>query len=732
MSHPFFNPLSSGKLSFHQVNYGPSSGLMQRDPHRPCPDLVPGSSFSFYGASSTSSINFEPAIPQQLVLPLSYRPEQSGTKSNEDIEGILGLNIGGAREDVRHHPVGQDATTERVPLYSSSAASNFLSTGHGRIRSTIGRKCDVQLISDVGDEEMPMQDKSVGHTESNQPNYTPESAANILQSFGLEKEDLEDLLSYPEDQVTPDNLPFILRQIRIQKDRSAATAVQSIQSDETGKTSRANSCGSGGMLESGAYSADSFRREPTQKSTAHDQLGSEVSRSLPVKETECPGLVPSGSDDHTCNKGQSKTCGQRSKKMKKQPTKQLHAQQKAKRNTLLKHREQPQKQSESQKRKTLRPRVLSKPVSPSLIPTTVSEPAVSAKVFKATHVPPTGRQFPAEVAVSKGLPTLANIHDYAAATPRVFPHTCSLCNKRCALMKVWLSHQNTNLHLDNCKLLRKKYPGWDGEVRQFLSALGKNAKISYPTRARTSQRHHQKTKHESPSGSQSPRRRSLEGRRHKTYSRSRSRSPLRSWDTSTSSSRPRSHSPRCLRSDRRERRSSRSPRTHRSQSRSPSPWYDQPTSSRNRAHSTSRERQLSSGRRDEKQSSPRGSCERWSSPSRSDKEKSPSRRGGEKLSPPGKSRAQRKRLNSVKRLAKRVMQAPAVQSLSNSSDLQTVVKTLAPALLAELAKMKSASVPSSSKAAKLESTKKSLKAKPSLQKSKARSSARLEFDVTSA
>ena len=72
---------------------------------------------------------------------------------------------------------------------------------------------------------------------------------------------------------------------------------------------------------------------------------------------------------------------------------------------------------------------------------------------------------------------------------------------------------------------------------------------------------------------------------------------------------------------------------------------------------------------------------------------------------------------------------PAVQSLSNSSDLQTVVKTLAPALLAELAKMKSTSVPSSSKAAKLESTKKSLKAKPSLQKSKAKSSARLKVDV---
>ncbi|KAM4537173.1 uncharacterized protein PAE49_021546 [Odontesthes bonariensis] len=658
MSHPFYTSLASGKQSFHRGNYGPFSGQMQRDPHGPCPDLVPGSSFSLYGASSTSSTNLGGAIPQQLVL--------------------------------------------------------------------------------------PMQDKSVGHTESNQPNYTPESAANILQSFGLEKEDLEDLLSYPEDQVTPDNLPFILRQFRVHKARGATTAVQSVlQSDEIGRTSRADSCGSGGMLEWGAYSANSFRREPMQKSTAPDQLGSEVSRSLPVKEAEpdclltsktqpsctvvhgvwaeCPGLVPIGSNDHTCNEGESKTRGKRSKKMSKQPTKQLHTQQKAKRNTLLKHGEQQQKTSASQKRKSLRPQVLSaaNPASPpSLIPTTVDVPAVSPNVMKTTHVPPAGRQLPAKVAVSKGLPTLANIHDYAAAAPRVFPHTCSLCNKRCALMKVWLSHQNTNLHLDNCRLLRKKHPEWDGEVRQFLSALGKNAKTSSSTRARTSRRGHQKTKHESRSGSRSPRRRSLEGRRHKAHSRSCSRSPLRhcSWDESPSSSRPRSHSPRCRRgsSDRREKRSSRSPhssgRAHRTQSRSLSPWYGRPSSSRSRARSTSRERQLSSGRRDERRSSPRGSCERRSSPSRSDKEKSPLRRGSEKLSSIGESLSQRKRLNRVKRLVKRVVQTPAVQSL----------------LLAELAKMTSTSLPSSSKAAKLESTTKLLKAK----KSKAKSTARLKSVVS--
>lgn len=47
--------------------------------------------------------------------------------------------------------------------------------------------------------------------------YTPESAGSILASFGLSNEDLEVLSHYPDDQLTPDTLPFILRDIQISK-----------------------------------------------------------------------------------------------------------------------------------------------------------------------------------------------------------------------------------------------------------------------------------------------------------------------------------------------------------------------------------------------------------------------------------------------------------------------------------------------------------------------------------
>nr|XP_009680154.1 PREDICTED: zinc finger protein 638 isoform X1 [Struthio camelus australis] len=50
-----------------------------------------------------------------------------------------------------------------------------------------------------------------------QSRYTTESASSILASFGLSNEDLEELSRYPDDQLTPENMPLILREIRIRK-----------------------------------------------------------------------------------------------------------------------------------------------------------------------------------------------------------------------------------------------------------------------------------------------------------------------------------------------------------------------------------------------------------------------------------------------------------------------------------------------------------------------------------
>ncbi|CAN9509327.1 unnamed protein product [Ophioblennius macclurei] len=76
-----------------------------------------------------------------------------------------------------------------------------------------------------------------GQTESSCPKFNLQSAAIILKDLGLAKEDLQELISYPEDQTTPENLPFLLHQIRTRKVKRASTTTQSASQTEPHKYS---------------------------------------------------------------------------------------------------------------------------------------------------------------------------------------------------------------------------------------------------------------------------------------------------------------------------------------------------------------------------------------------------------------------------------------------------------------------------------------------------------------
>ncbi|XP_038587135.1 uncharacterized protein LOC119912168 isoform X2 [Micropterus salmoides] len=958
MSHHLYNPYASGNQSSTQRQYGQSSLPSERDPRRAPSRLAPASSFSSSGGSSVTPANSGGMLPALMSQSINYRPEQSRAIMTKDLDESIDIHISRAREEVRllnkpmHQAVDQGTlftNTQRDELRSSgtgmasypmsstsaslghrhsdiesssssldwssnykrptaddskfyppSASSNFASGGDSRFNTSNNREHDMQSIPGLGDYDYAGSDKPVASTESSRPKYTSESAANILVHFGLEKEDLEHLISFPEDQITPDNLPFILRQIRIQKAKSATTAVQSVPypepqptrsvsgmdshslsssrgagmrqeersiavlqpskvidyghtgkytggvGDEIGMTSgsRSNSGGRGSTFLMDAFNSSSHIREPLQKNTtevkssalgsSRDQassvtsLGSSYSSvlssvappsndpnkrlqtsqtipslfSLPKKDTDIrvlkpeaskpgplkepqadrqstfksqppctvlrgvhpsrPGLVVIDSND-TKNqrkaRRQESTVAEQMKRqqpaqMKQQPMKQQQPAQQTPRQPAQQTPRQPaqqtprqpsqqqskqhmqqQKQLISQTGQATWPPVFSAaktvsaaPLLPSivdvsqgLIPRPMGIPPALPQGIPGLMnlinmtLPPSNRQLPAKVGVSKALPKPAMMHDYAAASPRIFPHTCSLCNKECTHMKDWISHQNTSLHLENCKLLRTQYPEWDGEIAPGPRTEGKDPTPSASVSAQTSRRHLQKTRQGSSSCSRSPsprRRHGSEGRREKRSSRSRS-----------------PHSSRYNR---------------RSRSRSHSPWYDRPTSSRYRSHSRSPERRSSPRRRDERRSSPRRNDDRRSSPRRSRERRSPSRsderrstprrsrerrspsrrsderrsphrrsrerrssprRSDERRSPPRRRRERRsstedsspkrKKSSSAERLAKKLLETSAVQSLSKQSDLEAVVKTLAPALLAELAKMKSSSSSSS-------------------------------------
>ncbi|XP_067379324.1 uncharacterized protein [Channa argus] len=904
MSHPQYNPYSPGNQRTNQGQYGLSSIKPESGPRRASPHLGPGSSFSTSGVSSATSANSGGKIPPLMSQSVSYRPEQSRAIMDEDIERSIDMHLSRAREEVRflgkptHQPIGQgtpfisaqrdeflssstgittysmspttsftgprhsdnesgSSSMEWVPNYKrhtaddssnfySSASSSYASSGDGRFTSSSERQRDIQSIPGLGD----YSNKPLA-TESSRPKYTSESAANILLHFGLEKEDLEHLISYPEDQITPANLPFILRQIRIQKAKRATTSIQSkpysesqptqsmsgVESlgssgmtgmcqeempsavlqpskvidyghtgkytarvgDEIGRTggSRSNSSGSANTLLMDTYDSSSHSRKPLKSNptevrssamdsscdqgrsiaslrslfsaeTGNKELSSVASPSndpnkrsqtqqiqtshtihssfcLPKKDTDIrvtksdasktlfskeldaahqttskttpscsllrtvhpsrPGLVVIGHNDASATKNQSKTKGQGSvvaEQMIKQEFQQKQQQ------MQQQQQQQAQTQPVSQIGKAVWPPVIAAakpmpfpPLNPSILNASLARPMFLSggpRPIVPLSAPPqpipgmlnlirmpmplSNRQPPATVAFSKGLPTPMMMHDYAAATPRTFPHTCSLCNKKCTHMKDWISHQNTSLHLESCKVLRAKYPEWDGEIVLGPSAAGKDAKPSSLTSAQTSQHRHQRSRRES-----------------RSRSRSRSRSPRTSWHHGSEGrrekrSRSRSRSPHSSRYTRRSRSHSPTYSRHRSRSRS----HERRSSPRWREERRCSPRRSNERRSEERRPSP-GSRERRLSPWRSDKKRLSPRRSHEKLSSLERSSPERKKSSSAERLAKKILEKSDVQSLSKQSDLEAVVKTLAPALLAEIAKMKS-SASSSSKGAK--------------------------------
>lgn len=265
MSHPLYNPCAAGSQGSTQRQYGFSSTQTGRDPQTASLHLRPGSSFVSSTASSVVSENSGRMLPSSVPQTVGYRSEQARTKIDDDIGRTVDLHISRAREEVRGLGKPMSHHTGHGTGFTSTKRDDFSSSGTGTtyssLTSTGHRHSDLQSGSNSFDwlskYEEPTPDSSklysssassnhaerdlqyfpgLGgygyekpepHAETAQPEHTTESAINILRQHGLEKEDLEHLISYPEDQITPANLPFILRQIRIQKAKTTAKAGQS-------------------------------------------------------------------------------------------------------------------------------------------------------------------------------------------------------------------------------------------------------------------------------------------------------------------------------------------------------------------------------------------------------------------------------------------------------------------------------------------------------------------------
>ncbi|KAJ8382153.1 hypothetical protein SKAU_G00029310 [Synaphobranchus kaupii] len=211
------------------------------------------------------------------------------------------------------------------------------------------------------------------------------------------------------------------------------------------------------------------------------------------------------------------------------------------------------------------------------------------------------------------------MNDYSAASPRIFPHTCSLCNVECVQIKDWIEHQNTSIHIESCRRLRKQYPDWNVET----VSVSRNER-------------------KPPLDHRSPKRRT--------------RSPSRSQSWSRSPS-PWHHHGRSRSRGRRQRSRSRSPRRYPPVPK-PVPFTSPPYTPPAPA----------------------------STPSSVPQPASPPRR----ISPRQISPRRQQRSSSSERLAKKLIQSSGL-SVTDNTTLEAMMESLAPALMAELAKKKSSS-----------------------------------------
>ncbi|XP_037663300.1 zinc finger protein 638 isoform X1 [Choloepus didactylus] len=337
-----------------------------------------------------------------------------------------------------------------------------------------------------------------------QSRYTKESASSILASFGLSNEDLEELSRYPDEQLTPENMPLILRDIRMRK---MGRRLPNLPSQSRNKETLDSEGVSSNVIDYGHASKYGYTEDPLEvriydPEIPTDEVKNEfrsqqsISASVPTPNVMRNSLFPV-EDVFRQMDFSSESSNNQSFFPVESGTKMSGLHISGGQSVL-----EPVKtvsQSISQ--------TVSQTMSQSLIPPSVNQQAFSSELISAVsqqeriphepvinssnvHVGSGGSkknyQSEADVPIQspfgivkaswlpkfshadtqkmKRLPTPSMMNDYYAASPRIFPHMCSLCNIECSHLKDWIQHQNTSTHIESCRRLRQQYPDWNPEI----------------------------------------------------------------------------------------------------------------------------------------------------------------------------------------------------------------------------------------------------------------------------
>lgn len=257
--------------------------------------------------------------------------------------------------------------------------------------------------------------------------YVPESAGSILAGFGLSNDDLEVLSHYPDDQLTPDTLPFILRDIQIHKTnrntgppafsqthpaipnlppppRPSPPQRHPVHSCTTNIPSFLSVTQTAGKVIDYGHASraadegrDSYKRELPPKERATKPESKPTGSSLKRKAES-----PRRHDDDSDSK-KDKDYRRRA------PIPDAH-----------KHKRTPVREPPSRSR--------------SEREGSRSRPQFKARSESSKSTRPSGAK--RSSSATKRLPTPTMIGDFSADPPKVYPHTCSLCDMQCERAKV--------------------------------------------------------------------------------------------------------------------------------------------------------------------------------------------------------------------------------------------------------------------------------------------------------
>ncbi|XP_010864098.2 zinc finger protein 638 isoform X3 [Esox lucius] len=303
---------------------------------------------------------------------------------------------------------------------------------------------------------VPVSDQGRPQGGDMQNMYVPESAGSILASFGLSNDDLEFLSHYPDDQLTPDTLPLILRDIKIQKTTRTTDPPPTFSEN-----------------------LPPFSDRPPPPRLSLPQLRPALPRSPDIPSflsvAQIAGkVIDYGHASRAAEEGRDSF--KREPLPKESPTKAEYKQRKAespgrRRSSDGSPHVQKYRENKDYKRRTPSPgapkhkRALVReppPTSrserdvPRMKPSSEarSDSLKSARPSESKHIS----------GAHKSLPTPTMISDFSADPPKVYPHTCSLCETQCEREKDWTYHVNTVNHTASCRDLRNRYPGWKPDL----------------------------------------------------------------------------------------------------------------------------------------------------------------------------------------------------------------------------------------------------------------------------